>query len=189
MEEEIIKKIIYDYNVNCIGSPTLSEKYGISKRKILQILKDNGCSVGKSGRKYKGGKSAADKRYYEKNKENISERYKKWSEDYKYNSYKRLYQSTLKSNICKNNKVVSHQYRIRKEKEIIEKSNLPFNVDDVSLSNSELRVIDRKTAEPIIKEYEWLGYLPKYCRFYFGLYFKINNQDYLGGVETYFNKI
>jgi hypothetical protein len=296
MKEEIIKKIIYDYNVNYIGSPTLSEKYGIPKRQILKILKDNGCSVGGSGRKYKGGKSAADKRYYEKNKENISERYKKWSADNKdnlntyhkkwregndnYKSYKRLYQKELKEknpqyklsqyissalysslkekkvskkspyfdllgydvndlkkhlenlfkdgmswdnygewhidhiipqskysysstddlsfiecwsldnlqpmwskdNISKNNKVVSHQYRIRKQKEAIEKSNLPFNIDDVSLSNSELRVIDRKTAEPIIKEYEWLGYLPKYCRFYFGLYFKINNQDYLGGV-------
>jgi transcription termination factor NusB len=293
---EVKNKIIDDYNINLIGSPTLSEKYNISKRIILTILKDGGCDVGSSGRKFKGGKKDADKRYYEKNKTTILNRYKKWKEENKekvneyhkewrqnndnYKSYKRLYQKELKKNnpqyklsqnifsaiysslkeknikkdnkyfeslgytiedlkqhieslfkpnmswenygdwhidhiipqskfnytslndlefkdcwglhnlqplwshdnLSKNNRIVSHQYNIRKDKETIEKNSLPFDTSKVNLNNSILKVIDRKTAEPIIKEYEWLGYLPKYCNHYFGLYFIIDDCEYLGGV-------
>ena len=59
IDENITNEIIHDYTVNYMGSPLLSEKYGIPKRIILRILKENGCDVGKSGRKYKGGKKEA----------------------------------------------------------------------------------------------------------------------------------
>lgn len=293
---EVINNIINDYTVNYIGSPSLSEKYNIPKRIILQLLKENGCDVGVSGRKYKGGKKEADKRYYEKNKDEILDKYKIWkNKNYDkvssyhkewrqnndmYKSYKRLYQKELKEknpqyklsqnissaiyislkennikknnkyfqslgytitelkehieslfkanmswdnygewhidhvipqskfnynsmddlefkdcwglhnlqplwsteNISKNNKFISHQYHIRKDKETIEKEFLPFDPTKVELNNSTLKIISREIAEPIIKEYEWLGYLPKYCNYYFGLYFNVDGCEYLGGV-------
>jgi hypothetical protein len=180
IENKIIMDIVYDYTVNYIGSPTLSEKYGIPKRQILKILKDSGCSVGKSGRKYKGGKWAADKRYYEKNKsvrqEKINRR--EIAIDSRFSGYEKLYSGD--SN--KPTQHTSHQYIIRKTKEIIEMDNIPFDTSKVRLDKVIFKVIDRKTSEPIIKEYEWLGYLPKYCNHYFGLYFVVDDCEYLGGV-------
>jgi hypothetical protein len=296
--DEIIRNIITDYNEHRIGSPSLSEKYKINKQKILQILKSNNCNVGPSGRKFTGGKSVSDKRYYEKNKDKIKEYYKNYfgenkdkiSEYHKnwrgsnrdYSEYKKKYNKKLRSespkfkltsnfrtaiweslrergskktnrtfnllgytiedlvshletlfqdgmswdnygdwhvdhivpisnfnyissdskefmecwslsnlqplwkreNLSKNNKIVAHQFKIRESKKTEQENKLEFSLNDVSLKNSEIRQIDRSVAKKIIEEYEWLGYMPRYCNYFFGIYFKIGENDYLGGVVT-----
>lgn len=294
--DEIIQNIVSDYNDNHIGSPSLSKKYGINKQKILQILKDYNCNVGPSGRKFTGGKSVSDKRYYEKNKEKIKDYYKGYFEENKekileyhknwrssnkdYSEYKKNYNKKLKKespqykissnlrtslweslkernikksentfkllgyslndlivhlenlfhdgmswenygewhldhiipiskfnfsttkcqdflecwslqnlqplwkkdNLSKNNRIISHQYKIREQKRLEQQDKLDFDLECVDLSNSIVREIDRLTAKKIIEEYEWLGYMPKYCNYFFGIFFEINNKEYLGGV-------
>ena len=293
---EIIEQIIFDYNNNYLGSPTLSEKYGIPKNKVLKILKENNCNVGPSGRKFKGGKSMSDKRYYEnnknkikkyyrsyfeENKDKISEYHKQWRESNEgYKEYKREYNKTLKDsspsyqlssnirtaiwssiheknakkhsktfdvlgysledlmrhlqklfvdgmtwdnygewhvdhiipishfkydttdsdefkecwslsnlqplwkndNLSKSNKIIAHQYKIRERKRNEQINNLEFSLDDVSLKNTNVRQIERSEAKRIIEEYEWLGYMPRYCNHFFGLFFNVNGVEHLGGV-------
>ena len=65
LEKNIVDEIIRLYNEEMLGSPSISEKIGIHKTVIIRILKENGVDVGKSGRKFKGGKSKSDKRYYD----------------------------------------------------------------------------------------------------------------------------
>jgi group I intron endonuclease len=79
--------------------------------------------------------------------------------------------------------MIAHQYKIRKEKELIEV--LSFNKEDVSLNSSEIRIIDKSTAKSLIIEYEWLKTMPLVSNFHFGIYFKVNNMEYLGGVLVY----
>ena len=69
LEQNIIDEIIRLYNEEMLGSPTISEKMGIHKSVIIRVLKENGVNVGIPGRKFKGGKSESDKRYYGKNKD------------------------------------------------------------------------------------------------------------------------
>lgn len=69
------------YNDELLGSTTISEKMGIHKTIIIRTLKENGIVLGPSGRRNIGGKSAADKRYSEKNKEKLNEYHKKWSKE------------------------------------------------------------------------------------------------------------
>lgn len=85
-----------------------------------------------------------------------------------------------KDNLSKNNKILSHQYKIRVQKS--KEELIDFDVQDVLFKNSSIRIIDRKICETVINEYEWLGYLPKYTNYHFGLFFKINDKEYLGGV-------
>ena len=77
----------------------------------------------------------------------------------------------------------AHQHKIRVEKSKTEKIN--FDLNDVKLNNSEIRLIDKKTASKIILEYEWLGTMPYITRYHFGIYFNINGVEYLGGVLTF----
>jgi hypothetical protein len=56
---------------------------GIHKTIILKTLKENDVEVGSPGRRYLGGKTATNKRYYENHKIEISEWYKKWAKDKK----------------------------------------------------------------------------------------------------------
>lgn len=88
-------------------------------------------------------------------------------------------------NLTKGNKVIAHQYKIRMDKEVEEKSNLEFDYSKASLKDSIVKPINRHLCDRIIKEYEWLGYLPKYTKYYFGLFFNINGQEVLGGVVAY----
>jgi hypothetical protein len=88
-------------------------------------------------------------------------------------------------NISKNNKIIAHQYKIRKQKQEEEKNTLPFDPNKVVLRNSTLREISRNECEKIINEYEWLGYLPKYTKYHFGLYFNVDGKEYLGGVVAF----
>jgi hypothetical protein len=88
-------------------------------------------------------------------------------------------------NISKGNKILAHQYRIRIEKEVEEKEKIGFDYTKASLKNCIVKPIDRFLCEKIIKEYEWLGYLPKYTKYYFGLFFNIDGEEFLGGVVAY----
>lgn len=69
------------YNEELMGSTTISERMGFHKTIILRTLKENGVIIGPSGRRNIGGKSAANKRYYNNNKEDISEWYKEWAKE------------------------------------------------------------------------------------------------------------
>jgi hypothetical protein len=69
------------YNEEMLGSPTISKKIGIHKTVIIRILKENGVNVGKSGRKFTGGKSETNKRYYKKNREKILEYFSDWQKE------------------------------------------------------------------------------------------------------------
>jgi membrane-associated HD superfamily phosphohydrolase len=83
LDEHKIREIIRLYNEDMLGSPSISEKIGVHKTIIVRILKENGVVVGKSGRKFKGGKTVADKKWREKNKEYMSVKSKKWYEQNK----------------------------------------------------------------------------------------------------------
>lgn len=77
------------------------------------------------------------------------------------------------------------QYKIRKEKELIEKPKLDFDISTVSLIDTEVRLIAKNEAKNIIIEYEYLHCLPRVTKYHFGLFFKVNNKEYLGGVVIY----
>lgn len=78
LTEEQIDECLKMYNEELLGSTTISERMGIHKTIIIRTLKENGVIIGPSGRRNIGGKSVADKKYREKNKEKISEKYKVW---------------------------------------------------------------------------------------------------------------
>jgi hypothetical protein len=80
---------------------------------------------------------------------------------------------------------VAHQYRIRLEKQEEEKNNLLFELSDVNLDNATIKLISKKEASEIIIEYEWLKKMPGFSKYYFGLFFNINDIEYLGGVLVY----
>lgn len=88
-------------------------------------------------------------------------------------------------NLTKNNRFVAHQYKIREKKKQEEIENIDFNFEKAALENSEVKEITRNECEKIIKEYEWLGYLPKYTKYHFGIFFLIDGKSYLGGVVAY----
>ena len=81
LEKNIVDEIIRLYNEEMLGSPSISEKIGIHKTVIIRILKENGVDVGKSGRKFKGGKSESDKRYYVKNREKRLKYFSAWQKE------------------------------------------------------------------------------------------------------------
>ena len=63
------------YNEDLLGSTTISERMGIHKTIIIRTLKENGIILGPSGRRNIGGKSASDKRYQKKNKDELNNAY------------------------------------------------------------------------------------------------------------------
>lgn len=79
----------------------------------------------------------------------------------------------------------SHQFKIRKEKSKLEK--LDFDIKNVSLNNCEIRLIDKKLATKIIVEYEWLKSMPFIVLHCFGLFFKTENGEKIGGVLVFSN--
>jgi len=81
LEKSVVDEIVRLYNDDLIGSPAISKKLNINKQVILRTLKENGINVGPSGRKFKGGKSETSKRYYVKNKDNISQYFSKWQKE------------------------------------------------------------------------------------------------------------
>lgn len=81
LNKEQINECLKMYNEELLGSTTISERMGIHKTIIVRTLKENGVVIGPSGRRNIGGKPAAAKRYYEKNKEDLAEYHKDWSSD------------------------------------------------------------------------------------------------------------
>ena len=78
----------------------------------------------------------------------------------------------------------SHQRLIReKQKQVGEFGLFSTNQSHVSLKETTISIIDFKTAQPLIEQYEWLGVmpLPKSIRLMIGIYF----QDVLGGCLVY----
>lgn len=80
----------------------------------------------------------------------------------------------------------AYQYLIRKEKEKTESVN--FNLNDIKLENTEIKLITKPVAEKIIIEYEWLHSIPFANKYFFGIYFNINNESHLGGVLIFGNE-
>lgn len=77
----------------------------------------------------------------------------------------------------------AYQFRIREEKRKTEI--LDFDHTLISLKNTEIKKIDKGTAEKIIVEYEWLKKMPFIVNYCFGIYFKTNNGEKLGGVLVF----
>lgn len=81
LTKEQIKEITRLYTEEKMGTPAIGESFGLHKTIINRTLKENGVVLDQPGRRNIGGKKAADKRYYEKNKEEIKEYYKDWAEE------------------------------------------------------------------------------------------------------------
>lgn len=80
-----VNEIIKLYTEDLLGSPAISEKLKIHKTIILNTLRDNGVTLGPSGRRNIGGREVAMKKYYSKpeTKERLKKNHKKWYEDNK----------------------------------------------------------------------------------------------------------
>ena len=83
--QEELNNILKMYNEELLGSHTISEKMGISKPTILRILKENGVTMGPSGRRNIGGREVAMKKYFSKpeTKERLKKNHKRWAEQNK----------------------------------------------------------------------------------------------------------
>jgi hypothetical protein len=76
--DEQIKDMISLYVNNIWGTRQIAKKYSVSEKTINRVLKENEVKMDTSGRRYFGGKKTSDKKYYESNKEKISEYYSNW---------------------------------------------------------------------------------------------------------------
>jgi hypothetical protein len=83
LTKEQIDEILNLYNEKLLGSHTISKIVGLNKQIIIRTLKENGITLGVSGRRFIGGKKIAEKKYREKNKEKLNEYYKEWSKEKK----------------------------------------------------------------------------------------------------------
>ena len=64
--KEELSNILNMYNEELLGSQTIAQRTGLSKATILKILKENNVKIGKSGRRFIGGRKAAMKKYESK---------------------------------------------------------------------------------------------------------------------------
>jgi group I intron endonuclease len=83
------------------------------------------------------------------------------------------------------NELICYQYKIREEKELEQSKELSFLKDNANLKNTVVRKITFGEAKTVILEYEWLKSMPLYNKFMFGLFFVIDDKEYLGGVVIY----
>ena len=81
--DDQIKDMISLYVNDIWGTRQIGKKYSVSEKTISRVLKENNVKMDTSGRRNIGGKEVANKKYYESNKEKISEYYSKWKEDKK----------------------------------------------------------------------------------------------------------
>jgi len=81
--EKELFDILKMYNDDLLGSHTISLKTGLSKPTILRVLKENGITMGQSGRRFIGGKKVADKKWRDNNKEYMNQKTKNWYEQNK----------------------------------------------------------------------------------------------------------
>jgi hypothetical protein len=117
LTEEQTKEILRLYNEELLGSPTISEKLKIHKTIVLNTLRENGVTLGPSGRRFIGGREVAMKKYeskpetkerkkknsyvwYEQNKEHRKEYLKEYREKNvdKIRKIKRDYERNRKHN-------------------------------------------------------------------------------------------
>ena len=113
-EIEIILKL---YKDEFLGSQTISEKLQLNKHIVLRILKENGVTLGPSGRRFIGGREVSVKKYeskpetknrkrknydswYKENKEHRKEYLKEYREKNidRIREVKRQYEKTRKAN-------------------------------------------------------------------------------------------
>ncbi|HWY35737.1 MAG TPA: hypothetical protein VNX68_13915, partial [Nitrosopumilaceae archaeon] len=80
-----IYKIKEEYKLGTSGERILANKYRTTRNVVKQILKLTNIEKNNYGRLYEGGKNEADKRYYNKNKENIQQYHKDWYNENYYN--------------------------------------------------------------------------------------------------------
>ena len=85
LTEEQVLSCLKMYNDDLLGSTTISEKMGIHKTIIIRTLKENGVVFGPSGRRFIGGRAAAQTKYESKPEIKVkrSNFYKEWSKDNK----------------------------------------------------------------------------------------------------------
>lgn len=85
LTEEQTKEILRLYNEELLGSPTISEKLKIHKTIVLNTLRENGVTLGPSGRRFIGGREVAMKKYESKpeTKERKKKNYYVWYEQNK----------------------------------------------------------------------------------------------------------
>ena len=81
--DEQVNEMISLYVEHIWGTRQIGKKYSVSEKTINRVLKENGVKMDTSGRRCLGEKKVADKKYYEGNKDKISEYYKTWREDKK----------------------------------------------------------------------------------------------------------
>ena len=81
--EKELSDILKMYNDDLLGSHTISLKTGLSKPTILRVLKENGITMGQSGRRFIGGKKIADKKWRDNNKDYMNQKTKNWYEQNK----------------------------------------------------------------------------------------------------------
>jgi hypothetical protein len=81
--DEQIKDMISLYVNDIWGTRQIGEKYSVSEKTINRVLKENEVKMDTPGRRYFGGKKTSNKKYYESNKEKISEYYSEWRENKK----------------------------------------------------------------------------------------------------------
>lgn len=79
--QEQIEEIKKMFTEDLKGVRYISEKFGWSTGTISRILKENGIYIKGSGRKFLGGKSESDKRYYQKNKEKRLKYFSEWQKE------------------------------------------------------------------------------------------------------------
>ena len=85
LDKETLDIILKMYNIELLGTHTISIKIGISKPTINRILKENGVIFGPSGRRFIGGREIALKKHESKpeTKERKKKNHKKWAEQNK----------------------------------------------------------------------------------------------------------
>lgn len=82
--------------------------------------------------------------------------------------------------------MIAHQYLIRLQESQSEILN--FDLSDVSLDKTIIKQIDKKTATDVVLKYEWLHSMPFACKYFFGIYFIVNNEEVLGGIVVLGNE-
>ncbi len=80
----------------------------------------------------------------------------------------------------------SVQYKIKLNIKNQEENTLPFNYEkDVNLKNTTIKKINREDVDKMVKKYAHIKTIPNFNKYYFGIYFKINEVEYLGGILVY----
>lgn len=79
--EDEIRTIIRLYNEDKFGMAKIGNLYGVSKSAIHTLLHEQGVQLDTPGQRFRGGKSAADKRYAEKHKTEIAEYNTQWQKE------------------------------------------------------------------------------------------------------------